>query len=244
MDTRAQTRDGFLGGRLQLRQPAAGFRSGLDAVMVAAAVPAQSGQRVLELGTGAGVAALCLAARVADCSVEGIEKEASLAALALSNAGENAFAGRVSVHTGDVFSLPKALRRDFDHVFANPPFHDAEGPGSPDLLRAAALQDHYRLADWLRIGARRTVSGGTFTAILRADRVGEALAALPQRGIAVFPLWPKAGAEARRVILQVTKGARAPLRFLPGLVLHEADGRYTPEADAILSGGAALLMAR
>ncbi|MBU6298376.1 MAG: methyltransferase, partial [Alphaproteobacteria bacterium] len=57
------------------------------------------------------------------------------------------------------------------------------------------------------------------------------------------PLWPKAGMEAKRVIVQVRKGARRPLGFLPGLILHEADGRYTPKADAILRDGMGLPLA-
>jgi len=73
-------------------------------------------------------------------------------------------------------------------------------------------------------------------AVLRADRLGEALAALPERGVAVFPLWPKAGVSAKRVILQARQGSRAPLQMLAGLVLHEPDGAYTAEADAVLRG--------
>ena len=42
--------NGFLGGRLRLWQPARGYRSGADAVMLAAACPARPGERVLELG--------------------------------------------------------------------------------------------------------------------------------------------------------------------------------------------------
>ena len=129
-------------------------------------------------------------------------------------------------------------KRDFAHVFCNPPFH--EGERSPDEARALALQDEGRLGDWLRAGLKRTRSDGTFTAILRADRLGEALNAVPHRGTEVIPLWPRAGEHAKRVILRVAKGARARLVFRHGLVLHEKDGRYTPEADAILREGAAL----
>jgi len=46
----------FLDGRVRIAQPESGFRSGLDAVMLAAAVPAQAGQTALELGAGTGTA--------------------------------------------------------------------------------------------------------------------------------------------------------------------------------------------
>lgn len=235
--------DRFLDGRIRVMQPLEGFRSGLDAVMLAAAVPAGSGAQVLELGSGAGVAALCLAARVPECSVVGVEQDPDLAALAGRNAVANGMADRVQFVAADALDLPAELRQDFDHVFCNPPFHGAEGQPSPDAGRAVALHDDGRLGDWLRTGFRRTVSGGSFTTILRADRLGEALMALPHRGTLILPLWPRAGAEAKRVILQVRKGARRPLGFLPGLALHEADGRYTETADAILRGGGALPLA-
>jgi tRNA1(Val) A37 N6-methylase TrmN6 len=102
------------------------------------------------------------------------------------------------------------------------------------------LHDGGALGDWLATGLKRTVSGGTFTAIIRADRLGEALRALPDTGIAVFPLWPKEGEAAKRVIVQVRKGSREALRLLPGLVLHAEGGKNTPQCEAILREGAAL----
>ena len=225
--------DKFLGGRVTVRQPAHGFRAGLDAVMLAAAIPARSGEQALELGAGAGTASLCLAHRIGGLTIEGIEIEASLAQLAGNNAKANDMNARVSFVVGDALDPPEALRHPFDHVFCNPPFH-GEGEVSPDKLRALALQDRGRLADWLTAGLKRTASGGSFTTILRADRLSEALAALPERGVTVFPLWPRAAVPAKRVIVQVRKDARAPLQILPGLVLHDSGGRYTAEADEVL----------
>ena len=57
------THDAFLGGRLHLWQPRRGYRAGVDPVLLAASVPAKAGQSVLDLGCGAGAAALCLGAR-------------------------------------------------------------------------------------------------------------------------------------------------------------------------------------
>ncbi len=244
VSTVAQTEDGFLGGRIRLRQPRDGFRSGLDAVMVAAAVPAGDGSRVLELGTGCGVAALCLAARVRGCLIEGVDLDGALVGLANQNAASNGLSFAARFHAGDVFALPRSLRRQFDHVFTNPPFHAPDTPGSPLAARMTARLDDGRLGDWLRTGLRRTVPGGTFTTILRADRLGEALAVLPERGVCVLPLWPRAGSDAGRVIIQVIKGARSPLRLMNGLLLHRSDGRYTEEAEAVLAKACPLLMAR
>ena len=232
--------DRFLGGRVAVRQSAAGFRSGLDAVMLAAAVPARAGDHVLELGAGAGAASLCLVVRVAGCCVTAVEIDAALAGLIVENAALNG--ASVEAVCADIFALPPELKREFAHVFCNPPFH--EGQASPDEARDRALRDAGRLGGWLELGLKRTVSGGTFTTVIRADRMGEALALLPERGVSVLPLWPRAGTPAKRVVIQAVKGARSALTMLPGLVLHEEDGRYTQAADAVLRDGAALTMER
>jgi tRNA1(Val) A37 N6-methylase TrmN6 len=231
--------DKFIGGRVVVRQMDSGFRSGLDAVMLAASVPAKEGEEVLELGAGAGAASLCLAQRV-NCSVFGLEVDPALAALADENAAENDQSRRVRFIAGDMRNMPAELRRTFEHVMCNPPFHDEDGQTSPDAGRALALQDRGALDDWLTGGMKRVVSGGTFTAILRADRLREALTALGERGVSVFPLWPRAGEAAKRVLIRAVKASRAPFAILPGLVLHETGSNYTRAANALLRDGAAL----
>ncbi|HWC62832.1 MAG TPA: methyltransferase [Rhizomicrobium sp.] len=226
---------------MKVAQPDDGFRSGLDAVMLAAAVPARTGQTALELGAGAGTASLCLAARVPGARVTGVEIASDLVQLANRNAGANGLAEQVAFVSADIFALPPGLKRDFDHVFANPPFH-GEGQAPPDPARARALKDQGQLTDWMKLGLQRTVSGGYFTAIVRADRLNQALAALPLGGVSILPLWPRAGEPARRVILQVRKGSNAPFVLLPGLVLHDATGAYTAEAETVLRHGGALAL--
>jgi tRNA1(Val) A37 N6-methylase TrmN6 len=233
------TADKFIGGRVVVRQTLSGFRSGLDAVMLAAAIPAEAGQEVLELGAGSGAAGLCLARRTG-CAVFGIEIDPALAALADENAAENDLSDSVRFIAGDVLDMPAELRRSFEHVMCNPPFHDEDGQASPDAGRALALQDRGSLADWLTGGMKRVVSNGTFTAILRADRMNEGLTALGERGVAVFPLWPRAGEPAKRILIRAVKGSCAPFALLPGLVLHEAGSNYTRAANAILRDGGAL----
>jgi tRNA1(Val) A37 N6-methylase TrmN6 len=235
--------DSFLGGRITVQQPADGFRSGTDAVMLAASVPAEDGEDLLELGSGAGVASLCVAARVPGCRISGLEVFPGLVSVGQDNVRVNGMEERVTFACADVFDLPKQWRRTFDHVFCNPPFHGDNGMSSPRAERAHALQDWGQLVIWLISGMKRVRPGGTFTAIIRADRLQEALDALPPTGVSIFPLWPHAGEPAKRIVVQARKNSRSPLALLAGLVLHQDDGKYTPEAEAVLRGAGSLALA-
>ena len=141
--------------------------------------------------------------------------------------------------------LPRIAAGGFDHVIANPPFLDAaRADVSPDAGRAAAnVEGEATLSDWISFMLRMVRSKGTITLIHRADRLDGILALLHgQAGEAVvFPLWPKRGAAAKRVIVRARKGVRTPMSLSPGLVMHEQDGAYTAAADEILRGGANLI---
>lgn len=210
--------------------------------MLAAAVPARDGDAVLELGCGAGVASLCLATRVSACRVVGVEILGQLVEQARENARANHLEQRLEFIHADALNPLEELRREFDHVFCNPPFHGAAGQVSPDDARALALQDAGRLGQWLTAALKRVRANGTMTAIIRADRLSESLENLPSRGVSIFPLWPRAGEAAKRVILAVCKSSHTPLALLPGLILHDGQGCYTNEAEEILRNGASLAL--
>jgi tRNA1(Val) A37 N6-methylase TrmN6 len=240
------TEDGLLGGRVVLRQPrAGGLRAGLDAVLLAAAIPAKPGERVLEAGCGSGAAFLCLAARVPDLSIVAVERDAGLAALARENAAANGLAGRVEVIEGDVAdpALRRALPR-CDHAFANPPYWPG-GTAPPEARRRGSThtEDGPGLAEWAAcLAATLAARGATATLVLPAARFDSGVAALRAAGcggLALLPLWPRAGESAKRVLLQGRRGGRGPARVLPGLVLHGEKG-FTPEAEALLREGAPL----
>lgn len=247
MDTdasRKHTDDRLLGGRVKLWQPRLGYRAAIDPVLLAAALPFKPGQTALELGLGSGAAALCLLARVPQGQVLGVERDPALARLARRNAKRNGLAERLTVLEGDLAD-PSLLRDHppFDHAFANPPYLDPtrHDPPPGDAKRRAHLEDEADLAQWVGTAYRRLKPRGTFTLIHRADRLDALMAALGKGwgGVTVFPLWPKAGTPAKRVILRAIKGSRAAFALQPGLVLHESQG-YSDAAQAILRDGAAL----
>lgn len=238
--------DRFLGGRLRLLQPVKGYRAATDPVLLAAACLAEPTQSVLDLGCGAGAAALCLGVRVPGLVLAGLELQSGYADLARRNAERNGIA--VEVHEGDLAQMPKALRRDFDHVIANPPYYHAGGSASPIAARARAMQVETPLSDWVLAATRRLRPGGWLTLILGADGLPEVLAALAPRlgSAAVLPLAAREGRAALRVIVRARKGGRASFRLLAPFVLHQGpahDGdreSYTAAANAVLRDGADL----
>jgi len=242
--------DGFLGSRLHILQPLKGYRAGIDAVLLAASIPARGGDHVLEAGAGVGVASLCLASRVVDLEVSGLELQAELVPIARENAQRNGLTSRVSFMEGDIGSPVRDLMasglepQSFDHVFANPPYYDpaAHSP-SPD---AGKSQSHLTLGsdleDWLRFACTMVRPKGTVSFIHRADALATLLSGLQGRvgSIEIFPLWPAAGKPASRVILRGIRGSNAPLVMRAGLVLHGANGHFSEGAENVLRHGAAL----
>ncbi|SDE37781.1 tRNA1(Val) A37 N6-methylase TrmN6 [Paracoccus isoporae] len=238
--------DAFLGGRLQIAQPVRGYRAGADAVMLAAACPAKSGQSVLELGCGAGVAALCLMTRVAGLDVTGLERDAVFAGLARDNAARNRL--KLSVVEADLASLPAELRAiSFDHVMMNPPYFD-HGTASENRLRAGPRHEVTPLPVWLDAALRRLRPGGKVTVIHQPARLEVLLAGLTGRAgdITIRPIAARAGREAGRLILTARKGARGRLRLMSPFVMHDADRHrgdqedLTAEAQAVLRHGGKL----
>lgn len=198
---------------------------------------------MLEGGSGAGAALLCLATRVPDLEGVGVERDSEQAALADRNAQANGCSS-LTFLTGDVTTMTGL--GTFDHALANPPYHPAAGTPSPDPARMQAKRaGQGLLATWACALATPLRHRGTLTLILPAGSMPECLAAMTAAACpatAVLPLWPKAGQSAKLVLVQGVKGGRTPLRLLPGLILHRGEGGYTVESDAILRGGTALTM--
>jgi tRNA1(Val) A37 N6-methylase TrmN6 len=239
-------RDTLLGGRVAIAQPAEGYRVAVDAVLLAAAVDAGMGERVLDLGCGVGSVSLCLAWRRPGVEIVGLDREPAFLACARANAEANGVAARATFMEGDVRDPPEAIRAGFDQVMLNPPYLKAGAAtvSAHPLKAAATAEGAAALPDWIACARAALRPGGVLTMIHRADRLVDCLAALRGfGGIAVLPIHPKADRAARRILIRARAGSGEPLSILPGFILHEADGRFTAAADAILRNGDPLAMA-
>ena len=168
----ATTLDRLLDGQVQLRQSAEGYRAGMDAVLLAAALSAKPGQRLVEFGCGPGAALLCAASRMEEGRFVGVEVDPAAADLARENVALNGLEGRAEIIAAD---MADAEPDTADQVFFNPPYFD-----DPESLRApktgkqrAWLAGETPLADWVKAAARALNAKGRLTLIHRADKLAD-----------------------------------------------------------------------
>ena len=246
------TDDAMLGGRLRLLQPRRGHRFGHDAVLLAACVPATSGDRAAEFGCGVGAASLALLARVRGVKVTMLEIEPALVALAAENIERNGFAksaGAVLLNVGTSqrsFPAQGLAAGAADHAFMNPPFNDDTRPSPDRIKRGAHVASAQLLKKWIAAATRLLKAQGTITVIWRADGLAAVLDALSGHygSICVLPVHGKDGDPAIRVIVQAAKNGRGPLTLLTPLFLNGSDNRPTRAAENVMRELAPLGLAR
>ncbi|ERF81104.1 methyltransferase [Bradyrhizobium viridifuturi] len=246
------TEDGFLGGQLRLRQPKGGHRAGHDAILLAAATPARSGDRVVDLGAGVGAAGLAVARRVRGIDLVLVEIDPAMAELARNNAGANAIMAEVVIldveADAPAFAAAGLAPDSADVVLMNPPFNDpSRHRASPDGVRERAhVATATTLANWVHAARRLLRSNGQLAMIWRADGIADVLAAL-DRGfgsLELLPVHADATSPAIRILVRATKGGRAPTRLHAALLLNDGAGVPNKWVQEILAGKGELPLAR
>ncbi|MHA1539504.1 MAG: tRNA1(Val) (adenine(37)-N6)-methyltransferase [Alphaproteobacteria bacterium] len=262
------TQTTLLNGKVQIVQPETGYRTGIDTVFLATSLDValfkkNEAVKVLDLGCGVGTAGICALQHFSPLSDEetpqlnfkfyGLEIQEELVALAHENIHLNKREGQFTVLKGDLRNLPEGIEKNsFSAVIMNPPFYPMDQNNlSPHPIKKAANAEVFGgLEDWIGTSYKCLKQKGYLSMIYPADRLHVLMAALIAAKfgeITVYPLWSKAGVSSKRVIIRARKGGKggdpmsSPLKLQTGLIVHQENGDYTPEAQAILMGKKGLL---
>lgn len=248
------TIDAFHRGRFYLAQPAKGaHRAGMDALVLAAAVPADFSGVAMDFGAGAGAAGLAMLSRCPAARAVLVERSPEMAGFAertLALAENRHLADRAALICADVTLSGKAreaaglMDRSADFVVMNPPFNDSQDRATPnDLKRMAHVADGALFVSWLRSAAAVLKPRGAIALIARPASIAEILSAAEGRfgRLEVVPVYPAIDRAAIRIVVRAVRGSRAGLSIMPPLILHEGpDNRPTARANAIINGQASL----
>ena len=245
--------DSFHRDAFRLVQPAGrGHRSGVDAMLLASALPKGLEGAIADLGAGAGAAGFAVAARCGKALVTLIENAPEMAECARRSIAlphNSALSGRVRLIEADVTLSGDARERAgllsnaYAATIMNPPFNSPSDRATPDALkRVAHVMDDTLFETWLRTAAAITMPGGFLALIARPASLSPILDALKGRfGAArIVPVHGRSGNPAIRILLRAQKGNRAGLTLEPPLILRDADNQVTERAEALTNGQAAL----
>ncbi len=251
--TRPTTRDGFFNGGFEVLQPDDGsHRAGLDALLLSACVPVDFSGSLADFGAGAGVAGMAVAWRSKQAMIDLVEYDADMAELAASSqrlSANRGLHGRISVICTDI-TLSGRERENaglangtYDRVIMNPPFNDPSHRPSPNAdRRDAHIMGSGGLDPWFRSAAATLKTSGKLALIFRPSGLGVILASFQGRfgATKIIPVHPRQNEPANRILVLATKGARGAVSILPGFVVHQQDGSFTPLATQIFKGNSVL----
>lgn len=234
------TTDDFLGGKIHLMQPLNGLRATSDSVLVAAAVPVQTGDTVLDVGCGGGIIPCCLSTRADHLDITGFEIQDDLLRLATENAHRHGICFRPVL--GNVADKPSPIHgRQFHHVVSNPPFY-TETKHRTCPQTATAYHQKVSLADWLAFCLRHIRAKGTLTLIHRTQELPTLLSLLNGKlgAIDIIPVHGHIQESAGRIIVRGRLDSHRPLRLYPPLTMHTAANTRTQVAEHLLRNGMGL----
>jgi tRNA1(Val) A37 N6-methylase TrmN6 len=231
--------DHLMNGSITLEQPLEGYRVAIDPVFLASFVPAQAEESILDVGCGVGAAMLCLARRVEKTKIIGLELQPEYARLASRNIQANQLQTYLEVVTGDLLTPPPRLAASsFHHVMTNPPYYllNKVTPSAHGAKATATVEMRVTLKQWIDFCLLMVRPKGTLSLILPTDRLEDVLPLFhPKAGdISIYPLWPSAQKSAKRLLIRARKNSHASTKIFPGLVLHNAQGKYSEDAEKVL----------
>jgi tRNA1(Val) A37 N6-methylase TrmN6 len=246
------TVDAFHRGKFVVVQPEkSGHRSGVDAMILAAAVPTDIKGAIADFGAGAGAAGMAVAARCPMARATLAENDPVMADFArrtIAHESNAAFSSRLSVLEADVSLSGKSrvdsglCDRSFDHVIMNPPFNSPRDRATPDAMKASAhVMSEGLFEAWLRTAAAVLRPGGEMAIIARPASLKEILEACDGRfgAVRILPIHPRPSEAAIRILITGVKGSRAGLSLEPPLVLHGQSGNgFSARAEAVINGEA------
>ena len=189
------------------------FPLGQDSLALAEFATLRRGDKVCDLGCGAGALLLLLAGRQSTLELSGVEISPEDSALARKNLAENGLAGEI--YTGDVRQVCKTLSAGgFSLVISNPPYFRAGSGGDGGMAR----MEEAALTDWCAAAGRLVKNGGRFALVHRPERLAELFGALQNSGLEPKRLQliqHKEDTPPSAVLVEAVRQGRPGLEVLP-----------------------------
>lgn len=224
-------------------QSRAGFRYGIDAVLISAFARVRAEEKVLDMGTGTGIIPILLAAKTPGRSFTGLEIQEKSVGMARRSVAYNRLEEKIRIVAGDIREAAAIFGpASFDVVISNPPYMTGQhGLLNPDMAKAVARHEVLcTLEDLVRETARVLTSKGRFYLVHRPFRLAEIMGTLmkyrlePKRMQLVYPYIDR---EPNMVLLEASKNGNPRITVEKPLIVYEKPGQYSRQIREIYGDG-------
>jgi tRNA1Val (adenine37-N6)-methyltransferase len=228
-------------GRLRIFQKRNGYRFSVDSILLAAFARQRAAGSIADLGTGSGILPIILSKAEALKEIICIEVQDDLAQLAQKNVCFNQCEDRVRIIRADIRTMRKDFKAgSFDAVISNPPFYpEHSGRLNPDNQKAISRHELFgTLTDFINISHYLLKLSGKFLTIYPSVRAVDLIAEMRAAGIEPKTLQfihPKIDEPANLLLVEGVKGAGKEAKVLTPLMLYDARGNYTEQAQKIFA---------
>lgn len=236
------TNDYLLDKKVKIFQPIDGYRASTDAVFLSSLLDSKTVKKddtILDVGSGTGAISLCLASRLKDVKITGIDIQENLVELSNMSSKENGFDDYLTyIHT-DIRKKTSLPSGTFSFVITNPPYSDHDMPSPNESKKLAHNHQDFDLTGWLTFCLKMLKPRGHLLVINRAEALDEILCAINKKAgsVKILPIYSKDGQDAKRVAVIAQKTAKGITKILPPFYTHNEDGSYTDKAQSILRLG-------
>jgi tRNA1(Val) A37 N6-methylase TrmN6 len=236
------TNDYLLDKKVKIFQPIDGYRASTDAVFLSSLLDSKKvkkGDTILDVGSGTGAISLCLASRLKDVKITGIDIQKDLVELSNMSSKKNGFDDFLTYINTDIRQKTSLPSGTFSFVITNPPYSDHDMPSPNESKKLAHNHQDFDLTGWLSFCLKMLKPKGYLLVINRAEAINEIITAIDKKAgsINVLPIYSKLGQDAKRVAVIAQKTAKGITKILPPFYTHNEDGSYTDKAQSILRLG-------
>ncbi|MGZ4980732.1 MAG: tRNA1(Val) (adenine(37)-N6)-methyltransferase [Methylobacter sp.] len=217
-------------------QQHSGMKICTDAVLFGAMAPVDSGDRVLDIGTGTGVLAL-IAAQLGAAKVTAVELTPEAFKEADINFNNSPWADRLEAVHQDIQSFALTADSQYDLIISNPPFFESHLKTVDTLRNIARHTDQLSFADLIGIAESLLCPQGLFYLLLPAHAAAKFSAQALDKGFYLIKQTSFRGythneAKVSALTFSRCKAATPTARLL---TIYESHNIYSPDSEAYLA---------
>jgi len=213
------------------------FCFGIDSVLLSGfASRIHRNSKILDLGTGTGILALLLSAKVEGSKITGIEVQKEVAEMAKKSIELNNLKDRIEILNINVKEINKDVK--YDAVVSNPPYKK-EGTGITNENSVKLISRHEiegNLEDFIKAASITLKDNGSMYMVNRPERLVDIFENCRKYKLEPKELqivYSKVNSKPSLILIKATKNANRYLKVLEPLYIYKENGEYTDEARKI-----------